>query len=81
MNFFLKKLILPIGTAWNHSDSEWKLGVCLESDQFRWGIVKYYSSAATQGINAGHKVTDCPSAKNSAKGKALTTEPAKQAKE
>ena len=31
--------------------------------------------------NAGHKVTDCPSAKNSAKGKASTTEPAKQAKE
>jgi len=31
--------------------------------------------------NSGHKVTDCPSAKNSAKGKALTTEPAKQAKE
>jgi len=31
--------------------------------------------------NAGHKVTDCPSAKNSAKGKAATTEPAKQAKE
>jgi len=31
--------------------------------------------------NAGHKVTECPSTKNSAKGKALTTEPAKQAKE
>ena len=25
--------------------------------------------------NSGHKVTDCPSAKNSAKGKASTTEP------
>jgi len=31
--------------------------------------------------NSGHKVTDSPSAKNSAKGKALTTKPAKQAKE
>jgi len=31
--------------------------------------------------NTGHKVTDCPSTKNSAKGKASTTEPAKQAKE
>ena len=31
--------------------------------------------------NAGNKVTDCPNAKNSAKGKASTTEPAKQAKE
>jgi len=31
--------------------------------------------------NAGHKVTECPSAKNSAKGKASSTEPAKQAKE
>jgi len=31
--------------------------------------------------NAGHKVTECPSAKNSAKGKASSTKPAKQAKE
>jgi len=31
--------------------------------------------------NPEHKVTDCPSPKNSAKGKASTTEPAKQAKE
>ena len=31
--------------------------------------------------NVGHKVTECPSAKNSAKGKASSTEPAKQAKE
>jgi len=31
--------------------------------------------------NTGHKVTECPSAKNSTKGKASSTEPAKQAKE
>ena len=56
---------VPIGTTWNWSDSEWKLGVCSESKWYQvaligtawylWGTAKYWSywSIFTKSPNIG----------------------------